>query len=434
MSPTFTSFRLHNYRLWFAGALVSNIGTWMQRVAQDWFVLTVLTADSGFAVGVVTALQFLPILLLSPYAGLVADRVPRRHLLIATQAAQGMLALGLGALALAGVAQLWMVYAFALALGVASAFDAPARQTFVAQLVPPEGLPNAVGLNSASFTGARLIGPGLAGLLIAGVGPGWVFIINGLSFAATIVALVAMRPGELLPMPRAEHTKGQVREGLAYVRGRPDILLVMLVLGVVSAFGLNFQLTSALMARQEFGLGPGAYGLLGSILAIGSLTGSLVAARRTTLRLRLILGAALGFGLAMAVQAVAPSYWAYALACVPVGFFALTMMTSANAMIQMSTEPVMRGRVMALYMMVFLGATPIGSPIVGWIGEQGGPRWAVAVGALASVTVAGAAAVWAARTLRVRVRYRLRPRPRLVLVPRREDDDGARPPWQAEVA
>ncbi len=192
----------------------------------------------------------------------------------------------------------------------------------------------------------------------------------------------------------------------------------MVVLGVVSAFGLNFQLTSALMARQEFGLGPGAYGLLGSIMAIGSLAGSLIAARRSTLRLRLVLGAAFGFGVVMGVQAVAPSYWAYAAACVPLGFFALTMMTSANAMVQMTTEPVMRGRVMALYMMVFLGATPIGSPIVGWIGEQWGPRWAVAVGAIASVVVAVAAAGWAARALRVRVRYRLRPRPRLVLVPR----------------
>jgi MFS family permease len=390
----------------------------MQRVAQDWFVLTVLSADSGLAVGIVTALQFLPILLLSPYAGLVADRVPRRALLMVTQAAQGALALGLGALALAGAAQLWMVYVFALLLGIVSAFDAPARQTFVAQLVPPETLPNAVALNSASFTGARMVGPAVAGLLVAAVGPGWVFLINGVSFAATILALAAMRARELLPMPRAEHATGQVREGLAYVRGRPEIVLIMSVMGVVSAFGLNFQLTSALMARQEFGLGAGAYGVLGSIMSIGSLAGALIAARRSALRLRLVLGAALGFGLTMGVQTLAPSYWTYALACIPLGFFALTMMTSANTMIQMTTAPVMRGRVMALYMMVFLGATPIGSPVVGWIGEQWGARWAVGIGAIACVAVAVAGAAWAARFRRVRVRYRLSPRPHLVLAPR----------------
>lgn len=414
---TFASLRLHAYRLWFAGAIVSNVGTWMQRVAQDWYVLTVLTDDSGVAVGIVTALQFLPILVLSPYAGLVADRVPRRTLLIVTQAAQGLLALGLGALALAGVAQLWMVYVFALLLGVAGAFDAPARQTFVAQLVPPETLPNAVALNSAAFTGARMVGPAVAGLLVAAVGPGWVFLINGASFAATIVALAALRARDLLPMPRAPQRKGGVREGLAYVRGRPDIVLIMVVLGVVSAFGLNFQLTSALMARQEFGLGAAAYGVLGSIMSIGSLAGSLLAARRSTLRLRIILGSAFAFGVAMAVQAVAPSYLVYALACIPLGFAALTMMTSANALVQMSTAPVMRGRVMALYMMVFLGATPIGSPVVGWIGEELGPRWAVGIGALASIAVAALAAAWAARALNVRVRYRLTPRPHLVLQP-----------------
>lgn len=417
-TSTFSSLRLPNYRLWFAGALVSNVGTWMQRIAQDWFVLTVLSEDSGLAVGIVTALQFLPILLLSPYAGLVADRVPRRALLFATQAAQGVLALGLGVLALTGLAELWMVYGFALLLGVVGAFDAPVRQAFVSQLVPQEALPNAVALNSASFTGARMIGPAVAGLLVAAVGPGWVFVVNGVSFASTIVALALMRTSELLPMPRAERSRRGVRDGLVYVRGRPDVVLIMIVMGVVSAFGLNFQLTSALMARQEFGLGPGAYGVLGTIMSVGALAGSLLAARRVTLRLRLVLGAALAFGLAMGAQTVAPTYWLYALACVPLGFAAQTMMTSANAMIQLSTAPVMRGRVMALYMMVFLGATPVGSPVVGWVGETWGPRWAIGVGAIACVAVAVAAAAWAARRADVRVRYRWAHRPHLVLVPR----------------
>lgn len=397
MSPTFASLRFHNYRLWFAGALVGNVGTWMQRVAQDWLVLTGLSDDSGLAVGIVTALQFLPILLLAPYAGLIVDRLPRRRLLVATQGTQGLLAVGLGTLVLAGVAELWMVYAFALLLGIASAFDAPARQTFVSELVPAEGLANAVGLNSASFNAARMIGPGVAGLLIAGVGPGWVFIINGASFAATIAALLAMRPVELQPVPHAPRARGQVRAGLAYVRGSPDIVLIMAVLGIVSAFGLNFQLTSALMARQEFGVGPGGYGVLGSIMAVGSLGGSLLAARRAAPRVPLVLAAAFTFGLVMGVQALAPTYAAYAVACVPLGFAALTMMTSANATVQLATDPGMRGRVMALYMMVFLGATPIGSPIVGWVGEHWGPRWSVGVGAIGSMLAAGGAAIWLMR-------------------------------------
>lgn len=428
MSATFSSLRFFNYRLWFVGALVANIGTWMQRVAQDWLVLTVLSDDSGLAVGIVTALQFLPILLLSPYAGLVADRLPRRQLLAATQTAQGVLAVGLGVLVLSGVAQLWMVYVFALLLGVASAFDAPVRQTFVAHLVPQDGLPNAVALNSASFTGARLIGPGVAGLLIAGVGPGWVFILNGVSFGATVLALAAMRAGELRPMPRALRAKGQVRAGLGYVRGRTDIMLIIAVLGVVSAFGLNVQLTSAVMAREAFGMGPTEYGVLGSFMAIGSLTGSLLAARRSHPRVRLVLGAAFAFGGAMAISALMPTYWSYALSTIPVGFFALTMMTAANATVQMSTDPAMRGRVMALYMMVFMGATPIGAPTIGWVAEAWGPRWSVAVGGIASLLAAALGAAWAARAWRVSVRLDWRARPRLAIAHAAAVDDGARVP------
>ena len=249
MSTTFASLRYPAYRLWFAGALVANIGTWMQRVAQDWVVLTELSDNSGIAVGIVTALQFLPALVLSPYAGLLADRLPRRAMLIATQSAMGVLAVGLGVLVLTDTAQLWHVWAFALGLGVVSALDAPVRQTFVAELVPGESLPNAVGLNSASFNAARLIGPGVAGFAIAAVGPGWVFIVNAATFAFTIAALMMMRTGDLFPIAHAERAKGQLREGIAYVRSRTDIVLIMVVVGSVSALGLNFQLTSAVMAR-----------------------------------------------------------------------------------------------------------------------------------------------------------------------------------------
>ena len=415
MSATFSSLRFRNYRLWFGGALVANIGTWMQRVAQDWLVLTQLSHDSGVAVGFVTALQFAPILALSAWAGVLADRVDRRKLLMLTQGLMGVLAAGLGALVLSGHAQLWHVYLFALALGAVSAVDAPVRQTFVAELVPPDKLSNAVGLNSASFNAARLIGPGLAGLLIAAVGTGWVFLINAVSFAGTILALVWMHSGELHRMPLAPRAKGQIREGLAYVRHRTDIMLIMVVMSVVSTFGLNFQLTSAMMARTVFHKGAGQYGVLGSILAIGSLAGALLAARRERPRVRLVIGAAFAFGLAAGVLALMPTYTSFAIACIPVGLASLTMMTAANATIQMSTDPAVRGRVMSLYMMVFMGATPIGSPVVGWIGQQFGARWSIGIGSITALLVSTGAAIWAARAWRVQVRLRTRGRPHLVV-------------------
>lgn len=405
---TFSSLRIHNYRLWFAGALVANVGTWMQRVAQDWLVLTQLTDESGVAVGVTTALQFGPALLLSAWAGLLADRVNRRRLLIATQVAQGVLAAGLGVLVLLGVAELWHVYVFAGLLGCVSAIDAPARQTFVAELVPPDKLSNAVGLNSASFNAARLIGPGVAGLMIAAVGTGWVFALNALTFSATILSLTRMRRAELRPMPSVSRGKGQLREGIAYVRGRSDILLIMAVVGVVSTFGLNFQLTSAMMARTEFDKGAGEYGILGSVLAIGSLTGALLAARRDRPRVRLVIGSAFAFGVASGVMALMPTFPSFAVACIPVGLASLTMMTAANTTIQTSTDPAVRGRVMALYMMVFLGATPIGSPVVGWVGETFGARWSIGIGSIAAILVATAAALWARRAWGVTVHVRRR--------------------------
>lgn len=413
MSPTFHSFRYVNYRLWFTGAFVANIGTWMQRVAQDWLVLTVLSNDSGIAVGVTTALQFAPALFLSAWAGLLADRLDRRKLLMATQVGMGVLAGALGLLVMSGSAQLWHVYVFAGLLGCVSAIDGPARQTFVADMVPADRLANAVGLNSASFNAARMIGPGLAGLLIAWVGTGWVFMINAVTFAATIVALARMRVDELQPVPHVARGKGQIREAMRYVRRRSDIIVVMVVVGVVSTFGLNFQLTSAVMARTEFGKGPGEYGILGSVLAIGSLSGALLAARRERPRVRLVVGSALAFGVASGVMALMPTYPLYALATIPVGFASLTMLTTANATIQMSTAPAMRGRVLALYIVVFLGATPVGSPVVGWVAETFGARWSIGIGSIASLLVGGAAAVWAIRNWNLEVRYRLLSRPHL---------------------
>ncbi|MCG2802865.1 MAG: MFS transporter [Cellulomonas sp.] len=422
MSPTFSSLHYRNYRIWFAGALVANIGTWMQRVAQDWLVLTQLSDNSGVAVGITTALQFGPSLLLSPVAGLLADRVDRRRLLMATQTGMGVLAAGLGALVLSGGAQLWHVYVFAGLLGAVAALDAPVRQTFVAQMVPPEKLANAVSLNSASFNAARLIGPGLAGLSIAWIGTGWVFLANAVTFAATVGALAAMRVSELRATPSVPRGSGQLREGLTYVLGRSDILVIMAVVSVISTFGLNFQLTTAMMARIEFGKDAAQYGVLGSVLAIGSLTGSLLAARRERPRVRLVIGSAFAFAVTTAVSAVMPTYQTFAIALIPVGFAALTMLTAANSAIQVSTPPEVRGRVMSLYLMVFLGATPIGSPVVGWIGETYGPRWSIGIGAVTALVVAVGATVWVLRTWHVRVRYHVTTRPHLeVRYPERTD-------------
>ena len=385
--PMFSSMTIRNYRLFWTGGFVSNVGTWMARVAQDWLVLTVLTANSATALGIVTGLQFLPIAVLAPYAGALADRVPKRKLLMWTQAAQALVGLTLAALVLGGGVQLWHVYLLAVLLGVAGAFDGPARQSFAPEMVPERLIPNAVGLNSTSFHAARLVGPAVAGLTIAWWGVGPALLLNGFSFIAVLIALAMMDPSTLTPAPQSRR-KGSIVAGMRYVRARPDIMLLMFIVFMLGTFGLNFQLTNALMATAVFHVGAEQYGLLGSILAIGSLAAGLLAARRTQMRLRLIIGAMAGFSLAVGVLAVAPTYWWYAAFLVPVGLTSLTVMTAANASVQLSTEPVMRGRVMALYQAIFLGGTPLGAPMLGWIGDAWGPRWTLAIGAIAcAVTV-----------------------------------------------
>jgi MFS family permease len=398
LSPTFRSLHNHNYRLYAMGGVVSNTGTWMQRVAQDWLVV-LLAVNDGTALGITTGLQFLPALLLSPYAGLVADRVPKQRLLMVTQTVMAMTALLLGALAVTGVVEVWHVYVLAFVFGVGSAFDAPARQSFVSEMVGPDDLTNAVGLNSASFNAARVAGPAIAGLLIGVFGggvtaTGWVIVLNGFSYAAVLLALRAMVVADLYTTPRAERGKGMIRDGFRYLRSRPDLLMVLCVVFFAGTFGLNFQMTSALMATQVFHKGATEYGLLGSAMAVGSLTGALLAARRTRIRLRLVAGAAVLFGAVEIVAGLAPSYVAY-VAIVPfLGFTALTMITAANTTMQLATSPGLRGRVMALYLMVFMGGTPIGSPFIGWIGEQFGARWTLIggggltiIGVLASVAL-----------------------------------------------
>jgi MFS family permease len=412
VSPTFRALQNTNYRLWASGAIVSNTGTWMQRIAQDWLVLTQLTDNSGVAVGITTGLQFAPMLLLAPIAGAVADRFERRKVLIATQISSGVLALVLGLLVITDLAQLWHVYVLATLLGVVAAIDAPARQAFVSELVPIEDLPNAVGLNSASFHGGRLIGPGIAGLLIAWIGTGPVFLINAATFGAVVFSLTHMRRSELRAQPRTGG-KGSIRAGLSYVRHRSDLILILAIVGMVGTFGLNFQLTSALMARLVFDKGAGQYGILGSIMAIGSLGGALLAARREHPRLRLVIGATLVFGVASIAASLMPTYWSFAISLIPVGLSALTLMTAANATVQLSTSPAMRGRVMALYMAIFMGGTPIGAPIIGWVGEAFGPRYTILLGGVMAIATAVAAVLWLRHSQGVRMRFSWRGGPRL---------------------
>jgi MFS family permease len=349
-------------------------------VAQDWLVLTVLTNHSGAALGITTGLQFLPMLLLGPYGGVLADRYRKRVILLWTQVAMGATGLVLGLLVVTGTAQLWHAYLAALCLGIAGAIDAPSRQAFVSELVGQDNISNAVALNSASFNTARLTGPAIAGVLIAWVGTGPVFLLNAASFAAVIISLFRIRTSELAPAVQGSRGKHQVAEGVRYVRQRPDLVLILFMVGILGAFGMNFPITNALMTTTEFGVGPGEFGLLGSIMAVGTLGGALLAARRAGPRLRYLLGGALGLGAFTLLGSLSPSFWLYAAVLIPVGLASITFLNSCNTSIQLSVEPRFRGRVLALYLAILQGGTAIGAPLMGWIGSEFGARWSVAAG------------------------------------------------------
>ena len=408
MSAMFRALENRNYRIWASGALVSNIGTWMQRVAQDWLVLTVLTNYSGAAVGITTGLQFLPMLLLGPYGGVLADRYRKRVILLWTQVAMGVTGLVLGLLVVTGTAELWHAYLAALCLGIASAIDAPSRQSFVSELVGRDNISNAVALNSASFNTARLTGPAIAGVLIAWVGTGPVFLLNAASFAAVIVSLFRIRTAELVPAAPATRSRHQVTEGVRYVRNRPDLVLIMVLVGILGAFGMNFPIINALMATTEFGAGPGEFGLLGSIMAVGTLGGALLAARRAGPRLRFLLGGALGLGAFTLLGSVSPSFWLYAAVLVPIGLASITFLNSCNTSIQLSVEPRFRGRVLALYLAVLQGGTAVGAPLMGWIGTEFGARWSVAAGGVIVLLAATSGVIVASRRSSLGVRDHLR--------------------------
>jgi MFS family permease len=401
VSPTFQALSVRNFRLYTLGGIVSNTGTWMQRVAQDWLVLQL--THSGSALGITTGLQFLPFLLVTPFAGLLADRYSKRFVLTMTQLGLAASSGLLGLFAVTGGATVWHVYALALLFGVGTAFDAPARQSFVVEMVGRDHLPNAVGLNSASFNIGRIIGPAVAGFLIAALGSGvratgWVILLNAVSYLAVVGSLRAMRASELSPSVPLERAKGALRDGVRYVLARPELVFVFVVAFATGTFGMNFQMTSALMATREFHKGAGEYGVLGSFMALGSLTGALLAARRGYPRRVVLVLAGVAFGTADIVAGLMPTYWLFAIWLPVVGITALTLLNSLQTVVQLSVDPDIRGRIVALYMMILMGGTPVGAPVIGWVGQTFGARWTLIGGGAVTLMAVLAATVWLMRT------------------------------------
>jgi MFS family permease len=387
--------------------VISNTGSWMQRVAQDWLVLE-LTHGSGTALGITTGLQFLP-MLASPWGGVIADRYPKRAILMVTQALMGALAVILGILALTGAVRIWYVYLLALALGVVTAVDNPTRQAFAAEMVGKNAVPNAIALNSAVFNLARITGPAVAGLVISVAGTPVTFLINAASYGAVLAALKLMRPAELHAAEPVRRAKGQLRDSVSYVRARPELWMPLMCVFFVATFGMNFQVTNALMSRQVFHTGAGAFGIASAVYALGALGGALLAARRVRPGLRLLLATAGAFGLLEVVTGLMPGFWSFLVMLVPTGLAVITFTTTANSTTQLAAAADMRGRVMGLYLLVFLGGTPLGSPMAGWIAEQFGPRMSMVCGGLISVAAAAAAAIMLARRRGRPVRRYLRP-------------------------
>ena len=389
---TFRSLKQRNYRLWWSGSVLSNVGTWVQRIAQDWLVLE-LTHNSGTALGLVTALQFGPSLLFSVFGGAMADRANRRVVLFITNATGALLSLILGLLVLNGSAQIWHVYLISALAGAVWAFDVPSRQAFVNELVPADNMPNAVALNAMSFNLGRLVGPAVSGYLIQGFGTGPSFLINAASFIPFLVSLTLIRTGELHSQTKAtDHSEPmwqRTRAGFTYVRSRGSLLRLFVIVAVVGSLGMNYQVWMALMAKHEFHRNAGSFGLLGSAMAIGSVTGAVLAARRRRKPdLDWVLNLALVFAVVLGISACAPSYAVYAFVLPFCGMIAITLLTSANATMQLSTDEGMRGRVAGIYFMVFTGGSPIGAPLVGWVAEHFGTRWSMAMGAIAVLATA----------------------------------------------
>ena len=391
----FSSLRERNYQLFAGGQVISNVGTWMQRIAQDWLVLE-LSGRSAMAVGIAAALQFLPTLLLSMWAGMLADRMDKRRMLLVMQAGMGGCALVLGLLDVTGVVALWQVYVFCLVLGCFAAMEQPIRQSFVAEMVGATHVPNAIALNSMTFNLARIIGPAVAGVMITWVGTGWVFLSNAISFVAVVAGLFAMDPAKLHVVPRQSRRPGQLAEAVRYVRGRPDVFVLLLLVFCVSTFGMTFFSTLANVAANVFHRSATGYGLLTTMMAVGTLAGAVLAARRSARgrpRLRVVLGGALVFGVLEIVLAAMPTYLLFGLLLIPIGGAVITFVTAANSTIQLSVSAEVRGRVMGLYMLAFLGGNPVGAPLAGWLAEQFGGRSPYYAGGVISVLAVGVCAV-----------------------------------------
>ncbi|MEY7971591.1 MFS transporter [Saccharomonospora xinjiangensis] len=387
---TFASLGVRNYRLFFGGQIISNIGTWMQRIAQDWLVFE-LSGYNPVALGVAVALQFTPTLLLSLWAGVLADRVDKRTLLMTIQTGVALQALALGLLVLSGTAQLWQVYALAVVLGTLSALEVPARQAFVSEMVGRDQVANAVALNSSIFNLARIVGPAIAGFVIVLVGTGWLFVANAVSTVAVIAGLALMNPAELFRVPAVARARGQLRESLRYVRGRPDLLTVLVLVFFVSTFGITFFTSLAIVSANVFGTEADGYGLLSTLLAVGTFTGALAAARRGSrggASLRVLLVSAAALGVIELIGAFMPTYLTFGLALVPLGFATMTFLNTANALVQTTVSPQMRGRVMGLYVLVLMGGNPLGGPMTGWLAEALGGRSPFYVGGAVALLAA----------------------------------------------
>jgi len=384
---TFVSLKIRNYRLYFFGQAVSLSGTWMQTIAQSWLVLKL--TGSGTALGLITALQFLPILLFGAWGGVIADRFSKRRILFITQSVSGMLALILGVLVATDTVQLWMVGALAFGLGLVNAVDNPTRQTFILEMVEKDHFPNAVSLNATQVNLARVAGPAIGGVLIATIGLAWCFAVNAISYIAVLAALWLMRPEELFPAPRQSVGGGRLREGFRYVGRTPLLRDTLLMMALIGTLSYEFVVILPLLAEFTFHQGAGGYAGLMSAMGAGSAVGGLYTAHRRRRSPAMLVNAALLFGVVMLAVAASPTFPLALAAMALVGFFSINFLSLGNVLLQLESAPEMRGRVMALWAVAFLGSTPIGGPIIGWIGEYAGPRWGLAVGGIAAIAAAG---------------------------------------------
>lgn len=419
LSTTFQSLKVRNYRLFAIGQLVKLVGVWMMFIAQDWLVLE-LSGDSATALGVVTALQFTPVLLLTLLSGRLADRYDKRLLLLIANTAWSVLSLGMSLLVVTGAVELWHVFVFAALLGVANAVETPVRQAFVSELVGTTLLPNALSLSAATFNTARIVGPALAGVAIAAFDVGPVFLVSAVSSLAPLAGLTRMRASELhrVPLPPiAERDSARIMDGLRYVAHRPDLVLPMALMSVIGMVLFNFQLTLAALAKTVFNTGAASFGLFTTALATGALAGALMSGgRRARPSAYVVIGSALTFAALGTLVGLAPAYWLVVALLVPTGFFMVFFAQASNQRVQLGVDAAFRGRVMALWVLVFLGTNPVGAPLIGWVAEEYGAGTSIWLGGLISLAAAAAALAWQLRNTGGRLRLRLRPLPKVYVV------------------